>query len=222
MEKIIKNFAGIFLCLVNLTMGHAQNVNLEYKRAIKISNQTSYEDFSKFTTDTDSNLYLISTTTIQILHPTIGYQWKSKNNNFHEIELTNFNIGKSSTMTEIVGDSINSAGPGYVGIPIAGDHIIKSHIVLKYEYIMTFRKMKEKKLVPSFGFAVSPYYKQTNYNPVLSNEYPAVERFFGARFFVTPRMTYYFSPKFFIDLNIPISVIDTYFFLIIMLGLQFR
>ena len=76
---------------------------------------------------------------------------------------------------------------------------------------MTFRKEKEKKLIPSFGFAASPYFKLTHYSPVLANAYPTTESFFGARFFVTPRLTYYLSSKFFIDINIPLCVLSTYF-----------
>ena len=204
-------FRVLMLILVS-AKGWTQNTNLDYRGAIKISNQTSYERFNKLTLDTDTTLNFISTSALHILHPTIAYQWKTKKQNFHEIEITNFSFNKTRMMTEIVDDSIVVVGPGgYYGVPIAGGNSINVLISMKYEYIMTFRKLKEKKLIPSFGFSANPYFKRTNFSPVLSNAYPTSEQFFGARFFVTPRLTYYVGSKFFIDLNIPLCVLSTYF-----------
>lgn len=201
----------MIVLLLIATNGWSQNTNLDYKGAIKVSNQTSYERFNKLTIDTDTNFNFISTSALHILHPTIAYQWKTKKQNFHEIEITNFSLNRSSTRTELVGDSIPPGGPGYIGIPIDGGKTINALISLKYEYIMTFQKLKEKKLVPSFGFAINPYFKQTNFEPVLATIYSTQEQFFGARFFVTPRLTYYLTSKFFIDFNIPLCVLSTYF-----------
>ena len=207
----MKSYITAFVFVLVVTCNWAQNTNLDYQYALKISNQTSYEKFNKITSNFDSTMNLISTSSLQVFHPTISYQWRAKNQNFHEIEITSFNMKRSTSLTEIVGDSITPPSPGYVGIPIAGGRSINALISLKYEYIMTFRKMKEKKLVPSFGFAINPFFKHTSFSPVLSSVYPSKEQILGVRFFATPRLTYYVTPKFFVDINLPLCVASTYF-----------
>lgn len=194
-----------------LTNGWSQNTNLDYQGAIKISNQTSYTGFSKTSADIDSTLNYTTTTSLQILQPTIAYQWKTKNHNFHEVELTDFSFNRSTSLTQIVGDSIPPASPAYVGIPIGGGKTVNAMISLKYEYIMTFRKMKEKKLVPSLGLAINPFFMHTGFRPALSNDYPKKDQIYGVNFFITPRLTYFISKKIFVDINLPLCLARTYF-----------
>ena len=99
----MKKHILIILLLLFIKNGWAQNTNLDYKNAIKIYNLTTYEEYqrSEKLNDTSSSYYNYTTTNFQILHPTIAFQWKTKKNNFQEIELTSFIIDKAVTKTEI-------------------------------------------------------------------------------------------------------------------------
>ena len=81
------------------TIGLAQNNHLDYKFGLKVYNLTSFEKNTKLTILDDvtglSSEY--TKKSLQILHPTIAFQWKSKKNNFHEVELTSLMFDKFST-----------------------------------------------------------------------------------------------------------------------------
>jgi hypothetical protein len=202
MKKLI--FLIVFV-LLNLYLW-SQNSNLDFKYAIKLYNLTTFEDNSKTGVDTSSwNTYNYTDKTLQVLHPAIAFQWKTNKNDFHEIELTSFRLDKVETGTENQSDTIN------MNKMISGGEIITTAISVRYEYILNFNKSNDSKFVPSLGFSISPYYRQINRMPYVSNEYMTSEKYIGTRAFVVPRLTYYFLSKFFIDLNIPICISDIYF-----------
>ena len=200
----MKKFIGIIGLLLFFKDGWAQNTNLDYKNAFKIYNLTTFEKYSKYRGDTTAYSFRYTTTTLQILHPTIAFQWKTKKNNFREIELTNFMLSKTGTQTEIVIDSTGIAQM------VSRNDLIATLISVRYEYTLNFNKSKDKKLVPSLGFSINPYFRQNTYTPIISTSYKTVERYFGASAFVIPRLTYYLSSKLFIDINIPLSFSDIY------------
>ena len=92
----------LFLLIIVVKTGWTQNANLDYKYALKIYNLTTYEEQlkSKRLNDTSSYRYQYTNTTLQILQPTIAFQWKTKKNNLHEIELTSLILGKIGAKTE--------------------------------------------------------------------------------------------------------------------------
>jgi hypothetical protein len=197
----------LFLVLLFIKSGWTQNTNLDYKYAFKIYNLTTFDEYERSRTinDTSSIQVDYTTTTLQILHPTIAFQWKTKKNNFHEIELTNFMLGKLTTKTENKDDTINN------GQTVRGYDLVTTSISARYEYILNFYKSKESKFVPSLGFGINPYYRQNNYTPKNESSFSSSEQYFGAKVFLTPRLTYYLSSKFFLDINIPICFFDGYF-----------
>lgn len=198
-----QNMKKCFLLLILLLFiksGWSQNPNLDYKKALKVYNLTTYEDYSKSKNDTTR----FTSTTLQILHPTFAFQWKSKKNNFHEIELTDFHLAKARTKTEITKNLSDN------GQLLSGNDLVTTSISVRYDYIINFCKSKDKKLVPSLGFGINPYFRLNKYVPTLSTSFPATEQFFGVRAFFTPRLTYYLTSKLFIDINIPLCVFDYY------------
>jgi hypothetical protein len=202
MKKLI---SLIVFVLLNLCLW-SQNENLDYKYAIKLYNLITFEDNSKTGVDTSLlNTYYFTEKTLQALHPTIAFQWKTKKNDFHEIELTSFRLDKVESATDTIIDS-----SGMIET-VSGGEILTTSISARYEYILNFNKSNDSKFVPSLGFGINPYYRQSNRMPYVSNEYQSSEKFIGARVFVSPRLTYYFSSRFFIDLNIPICFSDIYF-----------
>jgi hypothetical protein len=206
-QRQMKKCILLFLVLLFMKSGWTQNTNLEYKYAFKIYNLTTYDEYerSRKITDTSSNQVDYTTTTLQILHPTIAFQWKTKKNNFHEVELTSFILGKLVTKTEYKDDTTNN------GQSESGFDLVTTAISARYEYILNFNKSKESKFVPSLGFGINPYYRQNNYSPEISSSFPISEIYLGVKVFITPRLTYYLSSKIFIDVNIPICFFDIYF-----------
>jgi len=96
-KNILKKTTLFFLfLLVFVKTSWSQNTNLNYHSGIKLYNTTIFEEQSKsmLVSDTSSVRFQYTNTNSQILHPTIAFQWKSKTNNFHDIELTNFMVNK--------------------------------------------------------------------------------------------------------------------------------
>jgi hypothetical protein len=187
--------------------GFTQNTHLDYKYAIKIYNLTSYEEDSRLIklNDTASYHFNIINTNLQILHPTLAFQWMNLRKNLHEIELTGLKWDKHGTKTEILNDTT------HFGQITSITDVRTTLISLRYEYILNFIKRKDKKFVPSIGFGFNPYYEQNNYSPGVYSLFPVSEKYIGLRAFVTPRLTCYLSSKFFMDVNIPICIIAAYY-----------
>ena len=189
-----------------ITTGWAQNTNLNYQSGLKLYNTTIFEVQSKSTlvSDTSNVRFQYTNTNSQILHPSFAYQWKSKKNNFHEIELTNFTVNKVGTKTEYVSDT--SAN----GQLISGEETRNTAISLRYEYIVVLNKSKNSKIVPSIGFGVNPYFRKSSISYESATSFPSSNQSFGVRSFITPRITYFLTSKLFLDVNIPICLFDNY------------
>jgi hypothetical protein len=197
-----KTLSFLFL-LVFVKTSWSQNTNLDYRSGLKIYNLSTFEENFKSIRLSDTSSYQFTNTSTQILHPTIAFQWKARNNNFHEIELTNFEIGKTGAKTEFVADTN--------GIPfVSGQDIVTTALSVRYEYILNFNKSKDSKLVPSLGFGVNPYFRKNKYSPLASSSFPASESSFGLRAFITPRVTYFITQKIFVDFNIPLCLFDNF------------
>jgi hypothetical protein len=201
MKKSILLFSLLFF----IKSSFSQNTNLDYKSAIKIANLSTFdESYPTKINDTSSNNLYTTKTTLQLLHPTVAFQWKTKKNNFHEIELTNFSINKVGTKTEVINDTTHTRQT------VSDGNLRTISIAMRYEYICNFNKSKDTKLVPSLGFGINPYYQRNSYIPTISSSFSTSETGIGAKFFVTPRLTYYLLPKLFVDVNLPICITDSY------------
>lgn len=197
----------MILLLLIMTSGWSQNANLDYRYAIKIYNLTSFEDYHKSEKpgDTSYNMYSYTYTMLKILQPTIAFQWKNTKNNLHEIEFTGFMSGKYGTTTEINNDTTD------VSSTVSGNDVLATLISVRYEYIVNFSKTKDRKLVPSIGFGINPYYRYHQYLPKVSSSFQTSEQYLGAKLFIIPRLSYYLTSTLFIDLNIPVCVAEMYY-----------
>lgn len=201
-----KNLLILILLIIGVKIGLTQNTNLDYKSALKFYNLTTFEEQIKSRKINDSSYYYKYTNTnLQILHPTIAFQWRSKCNNFHEIELTSIKLGKIGTQTEIINDTTNNSQT------ISGSDLKSTIISARYEYFLNFNKTKESKLIPSVGFGLNPYFIQNNYLPKVSNVFTNYEVKFGMKTFISPRITYFVTSKIFIDFSLSFCFFDTYY-----------
>jgi hypothetical protein len=197
MKKVI----FIVLSIVVSLFGQAQNINLNYKYAIKAYNLTSFYTGGTTAKISDSSNINYTTNELKILHPTLAFQWLNAKGNFHELELTSFEFGKLSNQEEL---TVSSSS----GNTIPRSNVITTNIALRYEYIINFNKSETRKLVPSIGFGGSPYYRLYKYQAKYSWEIPSSQQFIGLSLFATPRLTYYMSSRIFFDINIPVCVFD--------------
>jgi hypothetical protein len=195
---------ALLLMLFIVKTSEGQNTQLDYQSALKIYNLSTYEEQTTFTplSDTSSYRQQNTTTSLQLLRPSIAFQWKSKKNNFHEIELISFSLGKNGTKSENINDSTNT------GQLISSVDFTSTVISVRYEYILNFNKSKESKFVPSIGFGANPYFRKNDIAPKTSNAFPSSETAIGMRAFITPRLSYYFTSKLFLDVNIPLCLFD--------------
>ena len=191
----MKNYILLIAFLLFVLSGRTQNTSLDYKKAIKVYNLTTYEENVRFSGGSTSYSF-------QILQPTVAFQWKSNKCNFHEVELTSLVLNKTPAVTVIAKDTSGN-------VKTRHDDLISYVISLRYEYILNFNKSKDIKFVPSLGFAIGPYFKQNSYQPTPTS-FRTHERFIGIRTFIIPRITYYLSSKIFFDINFPINIFDIY------------
>lgn len=196
---------AVFSLMVVCTV-FSQNTNINYKYAVKLYNLTSYEDFSIVKNDTTSIMVnnKFEYANLKILNPTFAIQWKTKKNNFKEIELTSFTINKLNSKHLIVNDTAGT------NKPVNEEELKTTFISLRYEYILNINKLKEKKYLLSVGFGINPYYKLNKYIPVISSTFPNSVQVIGTNVFVTPRLTYFVSQKVFVDINIPLCIWSSY------------
>lgn len=183
----------------------AQNMNLDYQQAFKFYSQTTYmDDIKSSDVDSNGNYSYSRSRTLRIFQPTIAFQWKNKKGNFHEIELTQFKINRNNNISEM--KNANSGSSTING----GTKKTELNFAFRYEYIINFLKSKETKFVPSLGLGASPYFNFSTTDPASSTSYATSFLNSGLRVYLSPRITYYFHSKFFLDLNLPICLGDTY------------
>ena len=175
-------FLIVFIPLL-YTTGRAQNPNLDFNGSVKFSNQVSV--LSQHAYNRDTTLYDLQyrNGSYELFQPTFAVQWKNKRNNFHEIGLGDFSFASGMVLTAS----------------------------LRYDYIVNLYKAKDWKVVPSLGFGANPYFVQTIDNPEVSYEFRTSNTYVGLKFLITPGMTYFFSKKVFLDVNIPFCVFDMYY-----------
>lgn len=195
----MKKFSLLLVFIFVLKLSWSQNPNLDFKYAIKVYNLTTYEERSNAL-----NFSTQSSKSLQILHPTIAFQWTTGKKNNHELELTNFSLGSLETKTEIT-DTTNNTNK------TTDNDITSTSISVRYEYIINFSKNADKKIVPAIGFAANPYFTKINSEPKATHQFPYSEIFIGTKLFVVPRLSFFITSRFFLDLNIPICVSDIYY-----------
>lgn len=163
----------------------------------------SYEKITAYTYADSLMLTERSTnSTLQYLHPTLAFQWESKNQNFNEVELINFYINKNRRVREQL-DSL-----GRVETILSTKILHSSAISFRYEYIVNFRKSKSSRFAPSLGYSGNPYFESEQFVPEKANEFKNGQITIGGRVSVIPRLIYYLGARFYIDLNLPICVMD--------------
>lgn len=207
----MKKYIVIALCALTYSNAFSQtepdikfNKYLDYRYGVKIYNEAFYAKSTSFKNQIPPlKNREIEMESIRFLHPVFGFQWRGSKGNFHELQLNQLNVAKDR-IEDVTVDSLTSS---YV---IVDAKTVLTNISLQYEYILNFRKTENARLVPGVGFGVNAYYYKNNYEPLKANFLAQTNSDAGFRIFVTPRLTYYFSGRFFLDANLPVCLSNMY------------
>lgn len=196
----------LFLLLAFLQEGWAQNSNLGYKYALKITNSATYEVYTKTRNLYPSTNFLtFSTESLKLLQPAIAFQWKARKSLFHEIEISNFSVANVAT-------SVRQYTDGSGGEILLGEEkLTTTYISLRYEQMTNFNRSKETNFVPALAASVNPYFRQNTFSSEIPANYPSSETFYGLRAFFTPRITYFMGERLFLNLDASLCIFDMYF-----------
>lgn len=133
----------------------------------------------------------------QIFHPTIGFRWSSNGKWKHEVEISQLFHNKSEPSSKNLITSKPTQDYG-----IQKDH----HYAFRYE--ASYSLFEKKKIQTFIGGGVLPYFQRNSFNPLARNSFPKSWNEIGAIFHITPRITYYLHPRIFMDVNIPINILN--------------
>lgn len=185
--------------ILNTNILHAQNPNLNYKYALKISNLSSYK--SNFTALGRSSVG--NGKTLQVLQPLITLQRKIKNNNLVEVELSTLNINSNRGSFYVYNDS-----PPYNTSKVPLYKQRNTNISMRAEYIFVYGKIKDKRLVSNVGVGIMPGYNKMNYISANPLSYSNSKTTISCSVYISPRLTYFVKSNYFIDFNIPLNIIE--------------
>lgn len=198
----------IFACISLFAMNvHSQNPHLDYKYSLKLCNLSGYQESGwNSSVNAPGNYYHHYTSKrVDLLHPVIAFQVRSKKSNFHEVTLSDLKWKSDLTSTELRNDSLQSAGF------INSQNVMESSVSLGYEYTQVFFKKKDFRLVPSLGFGVNPYFNRYEISYGTSVFYPSSQTNAGCRITVSPGFSWYFSKRIFADFKAPLCIADASF-----------
>jgi hypothetical protein len=175
-----------------------------YRFSIKLYNLATLDHTEEFrpTYPRGMTFNHITTDDLQLLHPAIAFQWKTKKHNFQEVELSELKWDHTGSSSIITNDSTKTT------LLVAGDEVARSSVMARYEYILTLGKKKSWKLSPAIGFAASPYYTSYHFSPRTSPSFPESRTDLGLRVFVVPHLTWSFGKRMYLDMNVPVCVSD--------------
>jgi hypothetical protein len=174
------------------------------KYALKVYNAFSYMRMEETVPANTSGFSFKRTTYTDMVKPSVAFNWRTAKGNLNEVELSSLMIGKKNEEYFFRPPSANI--PVYVG----GAGNTSSNITVRYEHIKDFFKRKAWKLRPMLGLGMSAFYRSDRLETTGSNAFiPLSEQRVGVKFEVAPRVNYNISKRVFIDLNIPVNVMQS-------------
>ena len=196
MKKLI---VSLTICSITF-LSHAQQKE-SFKKVLKIYNLSSYSQGSILETDSVST-NINNMSSFQIVHPTIAFAWRTKNRNYHEIELVNAIVNRFMNKSTFV---VNST----TGIKsVSGGINNLTYIGLRYEFILEFMKDSKSDLTASLGFALQPTFIYSHSKTFTTFDFPSKHSSIKLDGFVIPRVNYKINERSFVNLNIPFSLFD--------------
>ena len=123
--------------------------------------------------------------------------------NSNEIEISRFSYSNNYNKVYSVIDSSGATVDVF-----SDDYEKKFELFLRYEYkLALFKKRDWEKIKPVIGFSATPYIQWNKYQPLLSNEFNTSRTTVGVFLSVIPRIEYKLNDRWYLDLNVPLSVL---------------
>lgn len=195
----MKNIISVFLLFISVKLA-AQNKNLDFTHALKVSNGIHAEyvtaDILYF-----GNPATISWTHWNFVKPSIAYIRPTKKSNFHEFELNQINLNHHDSKPIQITDSSGNVQ----SMPYGLNNIIGA-VSLRYSYVLNLMKDKDKKIIPSVGFSINPYYSLIKYHPNISSVFPSSKNELGIQGYLTPQFTWFIKSRLFMNVSIPLCL----------------
>lgn len=179
----MKKYLFLFICFFQTLFSFAQTnekTASDYKFALKI-----YSNVSINKNVQGKNVYNVGL-------PTFAFQWNVGKKNWQSVELMQCKLGLGT----------------YLSSTNEQQRVSTSSIALKYEYNWNFLE-KPHRLTPSIGIGAT--LGLDNYNShFLKTGDKYDNTILSLKTFVTPRLTYNFTPKLFGELSLPIEIYNPY------------
>jgi hypothetical protein len=121
-----------------------------------------------------------------------------------EIELSRLTIGKTEEI-RIMNHPDND-----LAIPISGETKTAIDIRIRYEFNYSLNNAF-KRISPQIGIGTQPYFISDKTTPKISSFFPLKRIVAGNSVYFTPRIVIKMNKKLFIDLNMPIGILDAFY-----------
>lgn len=201
----MKKILFVVLCFIFTTGVWAQETSSENKYALKLYNVVSFWKHTQTEGAVNGNNTGFKTSShFQAINPAVALQWRVKSNVWKEVELTSLNFTKNTTTVELTGTDGT--------IQQLEDTEVKTlFAAARYEHIVGRLKSIDKKFVPSFGVSISPFYKlnEFKFSQLFSSYTQRQEQHIGFQAFLSPRATYHFNSKLFLDINASLCLMNS-------------
>lgn len=131
----------------------------------------------------------------------------NKKGNSSEIEISRLrysnNYNKEYNDIDSTGNVVNI---------LSGNRIKQFELFIRYEYKLYMFKNKDWKTIkPIIGFSTTPFVQWSKLAPLLSTEYSSSKTSVGLYLSVIPRIEYVINERWYLDLNLPLSLITTHY-----------
>jgi len=123
--------------------------------------------------------------------------------NYHSVEISRLAYNNNYNKEYYIVDST-----GAISQVLSASTAQAFNCFLRYEYTITlFKKQNWEKFGTAIGFSATPFFRWSKSNSSISSEFPVTKTGTGIYLSVIPRLTYSFSEKWFIDLNVPLALV---------------
>jgi len=176
-----------------------------YKKVLKIYNLSSYSQ-GRFVDSDSFSTNINNINSFQILHPTVAFAWKTKNSNYHEIELVDAIVNGFKNKSTFFA----TANPG--NSAVSGGVAKSTYIRLRYEFIYEFMKDAKSDVTASVGLALQPNFIYFKTKPFSTKNFPSTNSGIELYGFVIPRINFKIDERSFVNINVPIALFDINYF----------
>lgn len=173
-------YYSLILFLFACSAGFSQSIESE-----KQDRKISLKLYGQIMAEVEQNS---NTITFPRFNPAVSLY--TKNHNFHELELSSLIFRRNA----------------YNGVEYALNTYNKTQFNLGLRYSYNYRLYMKNQLGVYLGAGTNLFYNQNTYSPLASSSFPGYDSKKGFDLNITPRLTWKFNEKWYLDVNIPVNV----------------